>query len=116
MLVTKKFKRGAAACHVPYALCHSHLVNHNLHLGTLGLLLLLVPQVARLVVEVHLGVVDPLLGAVGEPDGVRVDVPLQLIATGIPAANWGRPGNGKECVADCIQQGGQTGFYSWTSK
>ena len=65
------------------------------HLGTLGQLLLLVPQVARLVVEVHLGVVDPLLGAVGKPDGVRVDVPLQLILLIVPwvPATWGRPGN-----------------------
>ena len=50
-------------------------------------------QVARLVVEeVRLGVVDPLLGAVGEPDGVRVDVALQLIVPWIPAI-WRRPGN-----------------------
>ena len=50
-------------------------------------------QVARLVVEeVRLGVVDPLLGAVGEPDGVRVDVPLQLIVPRIPAV-WRRSGN-----------------------
>ena len=55
------------------------------------------PQVARLVVEVHLGVVDPLLGAVGEPDGVRVDVPLQLIVPRIPAV-WRRPGKWKSMV------------------
>ena len=46
------------------------------------------PQVAGLVVEVHLRVVDPLLGAAGEPDGVRVDVALQLTAAaGVPAAD-----------------------------
>ena len=55
-------------------------------------------QVARLVVEeVRLGVVDPLLGAVGEPDGVRVDVPLQLIVPRIPAV-WRRPGKWKSMV------------------
>ena len=55
-------------------------------------------QVARLVVEeVRLGVVDPLLGAVGEPDGVRVDVPLQLIVPWIPAI-WRRPGKWKSMV------------------
>ena len=54
------------------------------------LLLLLVAQVACLVVEVHLGVVDPLLGAAREPDRVP-SVPLLLDGVaGVPAGG-GRP-------------------------
>ena len=46
-------------------------------------------QVAGLVVEVHLGVVDPLLGAAREPDRVRVPLLLDGVA-GVPA-DRGRP-------------------------
>ena len=59
-----------------------------LNCGLANLLFLLVPQVAGLVVEVHLGVVDPLLGAAGEPDGVRVDVSLQLIGQSRRPSSW----------------------------